>query len=69
MRLTIERQGSKIVMIDDATKQTAILETKEQAVSNFVSWVYAGHLSGKPTATKDNTHSTSNRGTLPREAQ
>ena len=63
-RLTIEMQGSKIVMIDESTKETAILDNKEQAVTNFVSWIYAGHLSGT------NTHSTSiNRGTLPREAQ
>jgi hypothetical protein len=87
MKLTIERQGSKIVMIDETTRETAILDSQEQAVSNFASWIYTGHLSGKPTAAKDNidfsqfvkdwvsiegdhhTHSTSDRGTLPREAQ
>ncbi len=47
MRLTIEMQGSNIVMIDESTKETAILDNKEQAVSNFASWIYAGHLSGK----------------------
>ena len=45
-RLTIEMQGSNIVIIDESTKETAILDSKERAVSNFASWIYAGHLSG-----------------------
>jgi hypothetical protein len=62
--LTIYREGNKIVIIDNSTKEMAMLDSKEQAVSNFASWIYAGHLSGS-----NNTHSTSDRGTLPREAQ
>ena len=52
MRLTIDREGNKTVMRDEATGEIAILDNQEQAVSNFASWIYAGHLSGKPTATK-----------------
>ncbi len=54
MRLTIDREGSKIIMRDEDTKEIAILDSQEQAVSNFASWIYAGHLSGKPTEKKDN---------------
>jgi len=54
MRLTIDREGNKTVMRDEDTKEIAILESKEQAVSNFASWIYARHLSGKPTEKKDN---------------
>lgn len=54
-KLIIERQGNKYVMIDESTKETAILDNKEQAVSNFASWIYAGHLSGKPTKKDDCT--------------
>jgi len=46
MRLTIDREGNKTVMRDEATGETAILDTQEQAVSNFASWIYAGRLSG-----------------------
>jgi len=85
--LTIYRERNQTVMRDEATKETAILDSQEQAVSNFASWIYAGHLSGKPIDKKDDnrdfsqfvkewvqignnhTQSTSNRGTLPREAQ
>lgn len=49
--LTIYREGSNTVMRDDATKETAILETQEQAVSNFASWILTGKLSGIPTVT------------------
>lgn len=45
--LTIHREGNKTVMIDDSTKEMAILDSQEQAVSNFASWIYAGRLSGK----------------------
>lgn len=53
-RLIIDREGNKTVMRDEETGETAILDSQEQALSNFASWIYAGHLSGKPTATKDN---------------
>ncbi len=53
-KLTIERQGSNIVMRDEETKETAILDNQESAVSNFTSWIYARHLSGNGI---NNSHS------------
>ena len=46
LTITIDREGNKTVMRDEATGETAVLDTQEQAVSNFASWIYAGRLSG-----------------------
>lgn len=51
-KLTVHKQGGKIVMQDLTTGETAILDTQEQALTNFASWLYAGKLSGKTTITE-----------------
>jgi hypothetical protein len=45
-KLIVHRQADKIIMQDEATGETAILDSQEQALTNFASWIYAGRLSG-----------------------
>lgn len=53
-KLTVHKQNGKIVMQDEQTGETAILESQQEAVTNFASWLYARKLSGKTIVTDEN---------------
>ncbi len=68
MKLTIETHGDKSVIHDISNREIAILRTKEDVVRAVSSWIYTGKMKVLFDE-QNNTHSTSDRGTLQREAQ